>query len=119
MSGTLQIDDATVYTDRSLRSVGLTETALARARKSGHLRYTRPGNRMLYLGVWVREWLEAGASNATGNEETRTRGESGAGLRESVNLSRAERATTPVGTLGHQAKTTPEPDNHVSHSSRR
>jgi hypothetical protein len=51
-----------VYDDGALYcALGLTAAALARARRSGQLRYTRQGNRILYLGQWVVSWLRASA----------------------------------------------------------
>jgi hypothetical protein len=52
-----------LYDDGSLYQVlGLTETALANARRAGTLRYTRQGKRTLYLGKWILAWLEAAAA---------------------------------------------------------
>ena len=47
-------DDAGLYL-----ACGLAPATLRRGRRSGRLRSTRPGNRTLYLGRWVLEWLEA------------------------------------------------------------
>jgi hypothetical protein len=59
----VSIDPTTIYDDGALYcALGLTATALARARRSGRLRYTRQGNRVLYLGEWVVEWLRAEGS---------------------------------------------------------
>ena len=49
-----------LYDDGSLRqALGLTEAALATARRAGTLRYARQGKRTLYLGKWVLAWLES------------------------------------------------------------
>jgi hypothetical protein len=54
------IDPDAVYDDGALYcTLGLSAAALARARRSGRLRHTRQGNRILYLGGWVLEWLRA------------------------------------------------------------
>jgi hypothetical protein len=56
----VSIDPQAVYDDGALYcALGLSTAALARARRSGYLRYTRQGNRVLYLGEWVIEWLRA------------------------------------------------------------
>ena len=54
-----------VYDDGTLHlSLGLTSATLARARRSGVLRFTRQGKRTLYLGRWVIDWLQ-GTAQAT------------------------------------------------------
>jgi hypothetical protein len=51
-----------VYDDGALYcALGLTAAALSRARRSGRLRYTRQGTRILYLGEWVLAWLRDAA----------------------------------------------------------
>jgi hypothetical protein len=56
----LRIEPDAIYDDGMLcLSVGLTHAALATARRTGRLRYTRAGNRTLYLGRWVLAWLES------------------------------------------------------------
>jgi hypothetical protein len=46
-------------------SLGVSKGARAAARRSGALRFTRKGSRVLYLGRWILAWLEdGGASNA-------------------------------------------------------
>jgi hypothetical protein len=58
----VSIDPEALYDDGSLRqALGLTEAALATARRAGTLRYTRQGKRTLYLGKWILDWLEAAA----------------------------------------------------------
>jgi hypothetical protein len=58
----VSIDPEAVYDDGSLRqALGLTDAALAAARRAGLLRYTRQGKRTLYLGRWVLGWLETTA----------------------------------------------------------
>ncbi len=54
------LDPTAVYDDGALYCVlGLTATTLSRAWRSGCLRYTREGCRVLYLGDWVLDWLRA------------------------------------------------------------
>ncbi len=51
-----------VYDDGALRlALGLTSATLCRERREGRLRYARKGNRILYLGQWVLDWLAAAA----------------------------------------------------------
>jgi hypothetical protein len=49
-------DDSALY-----QTFGLSQTALAAARRNGSLRFVRHGHRILYLGSWVLSWLEASA----------------------------------------------------------
>jgi hypothetical protein len=54
----VQLHPHAIYDDGALYcELGLTAATLARARRSGLLRYTRQGKRVLYLGEWVLEWL--------------------------------------------------------------
>lgn len=56
------IDRQAVYDDAALSvALGLSVECLARARRSGELRHARKGQRILYLGQWVIEWLERDA----------------------------------------------------------
>jgi len=60
MTSAVPIDPQAVYDDGALQcELGLSSAALARARRSGELRYTRKGKRTFYLGQWVLEWLKA------------------------------------------------------------
>jgi hypothetical protein len=53
-----------LYDDGSLHQVlGLTDAALANARRAGTLRYTKQGQRTLYLGKWILDWLESQAEH--------------------------------------------------------
>ena len=57
------IDPGAVYTDAALRlALGLSYDALARARKSEGLRYTRRGGRFFYTGKAILDWLGAEAA---------------------------------------------------------
>jgi hypothetical protein len=57
------IEHEALYDDGSLRqALGLTDAALANARRAGTLRYTRQGKRTLYLGKWILAWLESQAA---------------------------------------------------------
>jgi hypothetical protein len=61
------IEPEAVYDDGSLRqTLGLTEAALAAARRSGSLRFTRQGKRVLYFGKWITSWLERQAAPVEG-----------------------------------------------------
>jgi hypothetical protein len=56
----VQIDPQAVYDDGALScQLGLSASALARARRQGRLRFTSQGNRIFYLGQWVVDWLKA------------------------------------------------------------
>jgi hypothetical protein len=60
MLGLLSLDPDAVFDDGSLcQALGLTLATLARARREGRLRYTRKGKRVLYLGQWVKEWINS------------------------------------------------------------
>jgi len=54
----VKIEPAEVFDDGALYLLlGLSPTTLARARRSGALRDTRQGKRVLYMGLWVLDWL--------------------------------------------------------------
>jgi hypothetical protein len=54
----ITVEPTALYDDGSLHILlGLTPTSLAKARQAGTLRYSRKGNRILYLGRWVLEWI--------------------------------------------------------------
>jgi hypothetical protein len=68
-----RIESDAIYDDTLLyRELRITSAVLARARKSGELRYTRRGNRTLYLGQWIRNWLQL--DNPAQEEGDATRG---------------------------------------------
>ena len=57
------IEPEALYDDGLLRqALGLTDAALANARRAGMLRYTRQGRRTFYLGRWILAWLECQAA---------------------------------------------------------
>ena len=59
----VSIDPEAMYDDGSLcQALGLTDAALANARREGTLRYALQGKRTLYLGRWILDWLEAAAA---------------------------------------------------------
>jgi hypothetical protein len=52
-----------VYDDDLLCSaLEIGSQTLADARRSGALRYTRKGRRVLYVGVWILAWLTSAAT---------------------------------------------------------
>ena len=54
------VNPTEIYDDGSLYvALGLSASALARARRSGRLKFTRQGRRVFYLGSWIVEWLKA------------------------------------------------------------
>jgi hypothetical protein len=62
---TFRIYPTGVYDDAMLyQTLELSKATLARARRDGQLRYTRKGNRTLYLGEWVLDWLRQSSGEA-------------------------------------------------------
>lgn len=62
----VHIDPDAIYDDSALvLTLGLTHAAIARARRTGRLRHTQNGRRILYRGRWIIDWLESDAQ-ATG-----------------------------------------------------
>jgi len=60
MVGTTEIKPQALYDGAALQAdIGLPAAAVRRARKSGKLRYTRQGKKLLYLGQWVLDFLAA------------------------------------------------------------
>jgi hypothetical protein len=51
-----------------MEGLGVAKMTLEKARRSGQLRSTRKGHRMLYRGQWVIDWLEGRG----GGEKART-----------------------------------------------
>jgi hypothetical protein len=65
MLETVTINPLSVYTGDQLSSMlDVSEATLAEARRSGALRATRKGRRVLYLGEWVLDWLRLSESDA-------------------------------------------------------
>lgn len=61
------IDPKAVYDDSALSvALGVGIESLTRARKTGELRHTRKGRRVLYLGQWILDWLEGDAVTVKG-----------------------------------------------------
>jgi hypothetical protein len=64
----VRIEPNAIYDDGALtHSLGLSQSALVNARRSGRLRFTRQGKRVIYLGQWILAWLNAEAA-APGEE---------------------------------------------------
>lgn len=62
-----RIDPDAFYRDGEVRLLlGLTTTTMARARRTGGLRYTRQGRALLYRGRWLLDWLESDAVGGKG-----------------------------------------------------
>jgi hypothetical protein len=58
MTSAVPIDPQAIYDDGALHcELGISAAALARARRTGELRFTRKGKRTLYLGQWVLDWI--------------------------------------------------------------
>ncbi len=52
------LDPHAWFDDAALvKTLGLKVGSLDKARRSGELKYTRKGGRVLYLGRWVHQWL--------------------------------------------------------------
>jgi hypothetical protein len=63
MANTLPIHPDTVYTEGAVAlALDLPTGTLRRARREGRLRYTRQGRRVLILGRWLLDWLDADAA---------------------------------------------------------
>jgi hypothetical protein len=57
------INASAVYDDSAIQAaLGLSADALTNARRSGELKCTRQGRRILYLGQWILDWLEVDAA---------------------------------------------------------
>lgn len=64
---TFTIEPGGIYHDGDLvLGLGLTFAALAQARRSGELRFTRKGRRVLYRGDWLIEWIERNPAHQGG-----------------------------------------------------
>jgi hypothetical protein len=60
MATVISIDPSGFYDDVLLLNLlSISKETLTRARLSGELRYVRKGQRILYSGRWVLEWLGA------------------------------------------------------------
>jgi hypothetical protein len=58
MPTTVSIDPFAVYTAHEVRAMlDLSVATLTEARRSGKLRSTKKGRRVLILGEWVLDWL--------------------------------------------------------------
>jgi hypothetical protein len=56
----VQIRPDCFYDDEAIHAaLEIPPKTLARARRSGELRFVRKGQRTLYLGRWLLAWLEA------------------------------------------------------------
>jgi hypothetical protein len=69
MTAGVCLDPNAVYDDGALYcALGLTSTVLAKARRSGLLKFTKQGRRTFYLGKWVLEWLSSEGQRRDGYE---------------------------------------------------
>jgi hypothetical protein len=60
----IQIEPNGVYDDDLLYALlGVSIGTLTKARKANKLRFSRQGQRVLYLGEWVLDWLRTGAAS--------------------------------------------------------
>jgi hypothetical protein len=61
-----EIEPAAIYDEASARLIlGLSERALAPARRRGQLQSTRIGRRRFYRGAWLLGWLGGEADEAS------------------------------------------------------
>jgi len=52
------IEPRGIYDDGALvLALGIPSATLIRARRAGHLRYSRKGKRVFYVGQWVLDWI--------------------------------------------------------------
>jgi hypothetical protein len=64
------IEPDAIYDDGALRqTVGLKPSALATARRSGLLRHARIGQRTVYRGEWIIEWINSASTQAARRPE--------------------------------------------------
>jgi hypothetical protein len=68
MIESIRIDPEAIYDDLALyQTLGISAQTLARARRFRELRYTRKGQRILYVGTWVMDWLKSDAERTANN----------------------------------------------------
>ncbi len=64
----VSIEPSHLYDDGVLQlAAGIAPGTLSKARRSGRLRFTKQGNRVLYLGRWILDWLEAESRQGAGD----------------------------------------------------
>jgi hypothetical protein len=65
----IHVDPNAVYDDDLLYALlGVTSQTLKKARQGKELRFARKGQRVLYLGQWILDWLNADSAIAAGDE---------------------------------------------------
>jgi hypothetical protein len=62
----LRIAADALYDDGALMVAGFSSVGLRRARRSGRLRFAKQGNRIVYLGRWLLDWLESEGESGGG-----------------------------------------------------
>jgi hypothetical protein len=63
----VRIEPDALYDDVTLATeLAVSERTLRDARRRGDLRFARRGQRILYLGQWVIDWISAGERRAAG-----------------------------------------------------
>jgi hypothetical protein len=59
MANTLPIDPNTIYDEGAVSvALDIPLSTLDRARREGHLRFTRKGRRVFFRGDWLLDWFE-------------------------------------------------------------
>jgi len=62
----IKFDPDALYPEGAvLLALDIPSAAIIRARRTGALRYRKIGNRTLYLGRWLRDWLEEASPAAS------------------------------------------------------
>jgi hypothetical protein len=70
MERPLSLEPSSLYDDGALQlAAGIAPATLARARRSGRLRFTQQGKRTLYLGQWILDWLQAESRQGVSHAE--------------------------------------------------
>ena len=65
MTSPLSIDPESIFDREAVETtLGIAESTLRAARKSGRLKFMKLGHRVLYKGCWLLEWIEANTAQA-------------------------------------------------------
>lgn len=68
-ASSIRIDPEAIFDDAAVYALlDVSAATLNRARRLNKLRYTRQGRRILYLGRWLLDWLEADATPRRAHE---------------------------------------------------
>lgn len=68
-SNITRFDPEAIYDDGAVyAAIEVSAATLARARRTGRLRSSRQGRRILYLGRWLLDWLESDSTPTRAKE---------------------------------------------------